>query len=281
MRPAAPLPAGDTTTGDASARDARSGLATYRREDVVAQYAGATDLQPVEAHLFAKHIPARARILDLGVGGGRTTPCLSRGAASYVGVDYSPEMIDACRRRFPATNFSCHDAADLSAYPSGSFDVVVFSYNGIDHLFPDTARIRCHAEVARVLAAGGRFIFSAHNARGLLLRPSRSDRSLAATLKAIGAAAAANVDRIGRRLASAGFWNGSGYVRHRAHGNDRIHVTTPAAVSDELARSGLALVEHHGECYPRRLPLVVSRWIYYVALKPDLAAECDGARAGA
>lgn len=255
--------AGEPMTG----LDGDSGLASYRRGDVVSYYANAHGLQPVEAYVFKTYIAGSARILDLGVGGGRTTPHLCARASKYVGVDYSPEMVDVCRRRFPEIEFKCHDAADLSGYDDASFDAVVFSFNGIGHLWPDLTRHKCLAEVARVLVPGGRFIFSLHNARGLLIRPSRRDKSVKATLQAIAAATIASSQRVVKRLSSATFWKGRGYLRHLAHGDERIHLATPSVVRTELAQFGLALVESAGEAYPRHLPLVASRWIYYVAEK--------------
>lgn len=252
---------------------AENGLATYRRDDVVAQYSRAQDLQAVEACLFQKYVPGHARILDLGVGGGRTTPHLSARASTYVGVDYSPEMVATCRARFAQLTFQCRDAADLSGHEDASFDVVVFSFNGIDHLYPDGARLRCLGEVERVLAAGGRFIFSMHNARGLLIRPARQGRSLVETAQAASAAAAGSLMRAARRITTQAFWRGHGYLSQ--NGDDYIHYSTPPVVSDELARSGLRLVALVGEAYPRRLPMMASRWIYYVAEKP-MRKSADG-----
>ena len=42
-------------------------------------------------------------ILDLGVGGGRTTPHLSSIAARYVGADYAAEMVARCQDKIFAT----------------------------------------------------------------------------------------------------------------------------------------------------------------------------------
>lgn len=254
-----------TADGSAGIRT-ENGLTTYRRDDVVAHYSRAQDLQAVEAHLFQKFIPERARILDLGVGGGRTSPYLSGRASKYVGVDYSPEMVEACRKRYPDMEFRCHDATDLSGHEDARFDVVVFSFNGIDHLYPDGARLRCLGEVERVLAAGGRFIFSMHNARSLLVRPARQGRSLVNTVQAVSAAATGSLVRAAERMTTRAFWRGHGYLSQ--NGGDRIHYTTPPVVREELARYGLRLVALVGEAYPRRLPMMASRWIYYVAEKP-------------
>ena len=102
------------------------------------------------------------RILDIGVGGGRTTPYLTELSSNYVGVDYSPQMVEGCRRRFPDTQFQFADARDLSAFPESSFDFVLFSFNGIDAVGHDD-RLKILKEVHRVLKPGALFAFSSHN----------------------------------------------------------------------------------------------------------------------
>lgn len=55
-------------------------------------------------------------ILDIGVGGGRTVPLLRRISRDYVAIDYIPELVLACRRRFPDARVILGDARDLSAF---------------------------------------------------------------------------------------------------------------------------------------------------------------------
>jgi len=47
--------------------------------------------------------------------------------------------------------------------PDASLDAAIFSYNGIDCIYPLAARIRCMREVHRVLRPGGCFMLSSHN----------------------------------------------------------------------------------------------------------------------
>src|ERR1700756_2475583 len=67
-----------------------------------------------------------ARMLDLGVGGGRTTLHFAKCVREYVGVDYSESMIRECRRRFATSpepfSFVVCDARSLKMFASGSFD---------------------------------------------------------------------------------------------------------------------------------------------------------------
>ena len=103
-----------------------------------------------------------ARMLDIGVGGGRTTAYFLDRVGSYVGVDYSPELVEACRERFPGADVSLGDARHLARFPDGSFDFVLFSFNGIDYV-SQHGRHQVLAEVRRVLATGGTWMFSTHN----------------------------------------------------------------------------------------------------------------------
>ncbi|HWO41630.1 MAG TPA: class I SAM-dependent methyltransferase [Candidatus Eisenbacteria bacterium] len=80
----------------------------WRDPAVVAEYARAADLQPAERTVLALLEPALASMdmLDIGVGGGRTALHFAHRMRLYVGIDYSPEMIAACRARLaPARNY--------------------------------------------------------------------------------------------------------------------------------------------------------------------------------
>src|SRR5437763_5901671 len=104
-------------------------------------------------------------VLDIGVGGGRTTELLLPISRDYIGVDYTPEMVQACRARHPGVRIEQMDARDLHAFTDGQFALVVFSFNGIDAV--DMAdRVQVLREVRRVLQPGGIFLFSTHNQSG-------------------------------------------------------------------------------------------------------------------
>lgn len=102
------------------------------------------------------------RILDIGVGGGRTAGLLGDIAKEYIGIDYTPEMVILARSNCPGIHFEHMDARDLSAFTSSSFDVVVFSYNGIDSVDAE-GRKAILAEVSRILKPAGAFVFSTFN----------------------------------------------------------------------------------------------------------------------
>lgn len=240
-----------------------TGNAVYERDEIVAHYAAATDLYPVEAELFGRHVVAGERVLDLGVGAGRTTPWLSARAGAYVGLDLSEGMVSWCSRRFPGAGFVQGDATDLRRFDDGAFDVVVFSFNGIDCIPDEAGRQRCLAECRRVLAPGGRVIFSSHNARywvfpprleGGLLR--RGWRLLYAVLHTLS-----NVFFLVTRRA---FWAGRGFVRDPATHGGLKRIATESSVREELEHAGFEVLEVLPDLYPRRLPAFATAWYYYV-----------------
>lgn len=106
-------------------------------------------------------------LLDIGVGAGRTAWLLRPISNDYVAVDYSPEMVDVCRREYPGLDVRVGDARDLSPFPDGHFKLVFFSYNGLDVL-SHADRARVLREVHRVLKPGGIFLYSTSNKNGTL-----------------------------------------------------------------------------------------------------------------
>jgi ubiquinone/menaquinone biosynthesis C-methylase UbiE len=102
-----------------------------------------------------------SKILDIGVGGGRTTPLLLNISRDYIGIDCSKSMIKASKEKFPEIDFRVGDAINLD-FEDNTFKFVLFSYNGIDCL-PHLDRIKALKEIFRVLEPDGLFLFSAHN----------------------------------------------------------------------------------------------------------------------
>jgi SAM-dependent methyltransferase len=102
------------------------------------------------------------RILDIGVGGGRTTPHLLKISPDYIGIDYAEPMVRECQRLYPRVKFEVADARDLSSYKHDPFDFVMFSFNGIDNL-EHADRLKCLAEIRSVIRSNGAFVFSTHN----------------------------------------------------------------------------------------------------------------------
>jgi ubiquinone/menaquinone biosynthesis C-methylase UbiE len=247
--------------------------------------------------LFDTYLRPGMAILDLGVGGGRTTAYLSSIAARYVGVDYASEMIAACRQKFPTLDFEVGNAADLSKFDAASFDAVVMAFNGIDYLIPDQARRRALQEIRRVLKPEGILIFSSHNPRSILVRPSWNPqrvrdlvesavgmgsvwfRPLLWSFTALRRILAAlesllrSLGRAGRRVPTQAFWRGQGYWMDSAHGGLNTHLATPENVAHEVGSFGFRLLRVLGDDYPRISRRFVTDWFYYVFSKAGANRE--------
>jgi ubiquinone/menaquinone biosynthesis C-methylase UbiE len=144
---------------------------TYTSHSVVQHYAALSALQPAEATVFKllHDQLGSMKMLDIGVGGGRTTQHFSEAVAEYMGIDYSADMIAACQKRFldasDTTLFQVCDARDMSRFEDNSFDFILFSFNGIDYI-SHAERLQVFKEIQRIGKPGGYFYFSSHNLTG-------------------------------------------------------------------------------------------------------------------
>jgi SAM-dependent methyltransferase len=263
-------------------------LATFNSPEVTSYYSSLNYLTPCERLLFDEYLRPGMAILDLGVGGGRTTPHLASIAGRYVGADYAAEMIAACRRKFPNLEFETAGAADLSIFAASSFDAVVMAFNGMDSVIPDESRYSALREIHRVLKPEGVLIFSSHNVRSVLVRPSWNPQRLSSLgtqlvgsdsiwyrpllwgltgLRVVLAgfqSMARSLARIAQRIPTRAFWLGEGYLIDAAHGGMRIHLSTPERAEQELKRFGFRRQRVLGDDYPQASRLYVTDWYYYV-----------------
>lgn len=140
-------------------------LELWNRNDIVQWYDELEVDLPGENILIdevLKRVGAEAKVLDIGIGGGRTTAKLLQRWSNYVGVDYSEAFVNHCKTKFPGVEFYTCDGRDLSQFHDGQFDFILFSFNGIDYV-NHTDRDLVFAGVNRVLKTGGWFSFSTHN----------------------------------------------------------------------------------------------------------------------
>jgi SAM-dependent methyltransferase len=144
------------------------GESSWGAADVVSRFATATGFTDAGEAAALRAVAERARgdVLDIGVGGGRTTGLLEPAARSYVGVDLSSEMLELARRRNPGVDLRQGDAADLAGLPDAAYDLVVFSFNGLDAL-DHAGRATALAAMARVVRPDGRVLFSSLNLDGV------------------------------------------------------------------------------------------------------------------
>ncbi|HEX4731676.1 MAG TPA: class I SAM-dependent methyltransferase [Solirubrobacterales bacterium] len=139
-------------------------------------------------------------MLDLGVGAGRTGWTFAPLVRRYVGIDYAPPMVERARRLLgddPNVTVEVGDARDLSTI-DGSFDFILFSFNGIDAVGHED-RLAILRAVRGKLKPSGHFLFSSHQLGALPLdrHKERDPRRLASP--AYRAYAALDDFRHGRR----------------------------------------------------------------------------------
>jgi len=142
----------------------------YDEEENVKRYGEAIDkvgLWNSEKVIFEKYISKNDKILDIGCGAGRTTINLYRnGYKNIIGLDLSTNLIKYAKDYVNKNNldidFVNGDATKLE-YDNNLFDVVIFSYNGMQCIPGKKNRDNVLKEVYRVLKPGGLYIFTAHN----------------------------------------------------------------------------------------------------------------------
>lgn len=225
------------------------------------------------------------RILDLGVGGGRTTPHLLALTTDYLGVDYSPELIAACQAKFPGVPFQQGDARALDVLGEGRFDLVFFSFNGIDHV-GHAERQQILAQVSHVLKPGGLLWFSSHNLR---VRPPKPWHPAAYSW-------GKNPQTILRNLCEAAVGTRN-YLARAAYQTDEpgrailvdsahrfqlvLYFVDPAEQVRQLAAQGFAdirVLDHWGEERASEASEINrSAHVHYLARKPQISAERDPA----
>jgi ubiquinone/menaquinone biosynthesis C-methylase UbiE len=293
------LPAGERSLGSPRTQEDPN-FQVYNKPEVAEHYASLDYLSPCEEAVFNIFLKQGDAILDLGVGGGRTTPHLSRLASRYVGVDYAPEMVAACQQKFPQLEFLVADATNLASLNDQIFNAVVMAFNGMDYLSPAESRRRCLAEIRRVLRKDGVLIFSSHNPRALfpwpvwnrkrieevaqrlaerrtwLLEPARFFLLWLRVAAALLKSGMEGVLRFCRRAPCRAFWSGDGYMVDPAHGGLVTHYAVPKQVIAELERQGFRLLRFAGDDYPRQSHAYVTDWYYYVFQKaePSPSSPC-------
>lgn len=138
--------------------------ATYRSARVVRSYRQLDELFPAEEQIFTRFEKQfSGDVLDIAIGGGRTTNVLWPRAASYVGFDFSQGMVDLARGRYPEADIFQMDMRETPRRLAGrTFHAIVISYNGIDYISWEE-RNALLAALGTMLNPGGVLAFSTHN----------------------------------------------------------------------------------------------------------------------
>ncbi|MFV1974800.1 MAG: class I SAM-dependent methyltransferase [Candidatus Scalindua sp.] len=135
----------------------------YESKSVFSSYINMR-LQNPEVMILVKHREdiVGKHVLDIGCGSGRTTAILKNLSSGYIGLDYSLEMVESCRRRFENVRFIHGDVREMNEFKDEEFDYVMFSFNGLDSINHED-RLKGLREIRRVLKQDGLFVFSSHN----------------------------------------------------------------------------------------------------------------------
>jgi ubiquinone/menaquinone biosynthesis C-methylase UbiE len=142
---------------------------------------------------------ARGRVLEVGVGTGLNLACYPAAVDAVVGIDPNPGMLALAAKqaaRAPMPVELAPGRVESLAFPDGSFDTVVSTVTLCSVESPAAAL----AEIHRVLAPGGRFLFLEH---GLADRPrvARWQRRLTPFQRRVGDGC--HLDRDVRQLLAA------------------------------------------------------------------------------
>lgn len=210
-----------------------------------------------EKRILDRHVRDGPKVLDLGCGSGRLTGALAERGACVWACDLDTAALVRLKEIVPSDRIEvlAADARSLP-FPGGTFDIVLFSYNGLDFVIPESAREDAIREMSRVTVPGGVVIFSSHNPIGSMLSPRG--------LRARDSRRWRRRFIVRRAFLERFFENPDGLTLHHAR---------PRAVIRQIEEAtGLTLVEvratRAGWRAPRWLLTLFSAWPYYVFRKP-------------
>lgn len=142
-------------------------LNVYNKVETIEKYSKQNYILKPEKTIIEiiKKNKKKDRMLDIGVGTGRTTEQFLGIFKKYIGIDYAQEMITFCKKKYKKSKnilFNKEDARNLKSIDSNSIDFTFFSFNGIDCVnYSD--RIKILNEIIRVGKNDSYFAFSTHN----------------------------------------------------------------------------------------------------------------------
>jgi 2-polyprenyl-3-methyl-5-hydroxy-6-metoxy-1,4-benzoquinol methylase len=135
-------------------------------EAVASEFAKHRHASPIGLEIirnWANHVPAGARVLDLGCGTGiPVAKELDRLGFLVAGIDASPTLIAEFRRQIPAAPWAC-EAIEDSSFFGRKFDAVLAI--GLIFLLPEDVQRTVISNVGEALESDGRFLFTAPHQR--------------------------------------------------------------------------------------------------------------------
>ncbi len=133
-------------------------------EDVARAEAYATLEFKNTYHLAYRDIPAILRehvrgrkSVDFGCGTGRSTRFLRQFGFEVTGVDIAEDMIRKARELDPAGDYRLVPGDDLSAFPSGTYDLVLAAFT-FDNIAGRDNKVRILRDLGRLLRCEGRLV---------------------------------------------------------------------------------------------------------------------------
>jgi SAM-dependent methyltransferase len=121
--------------------------------------AARSDIGAEVVRRWARRLPSGGAVVDVGCGSGApVSVVLAEEGFKVFGIDASPALVAAFRRRFPSAEVAC-ETAETSGFFRRRFEGVVAI--GLLFLLPADDQREVIDRVARALEPGGRFLFSA------------------------------------------------------------------------------------------------------------------------
>lgn len=246
-------------------------LRIYSSKQVVDWYRRLREIIPVEKKIFEQHdgLLRQENLLDIGIGGGRTTSYLLTRCKKYSGIDYSAKFVETVKKEWPGADCRVMDARDLTSLKEGCFGFVNFSFNGIDYVDAE-GRKQILSGISRVLKPGGIFFFSTHNKDHVSFNKApwlNRNNSLFTNLKTfLKLLPFLNRKRTGKKREQ--IFNDYAVITDSAH-NYRLMTfyTTPGFLRKQLAAEGFEEINFYLRSGEKKEDHQLEDWIFVTAKK--------------
>ena len=132
-----------------------------------------------EIQEFAAQFPVKSKILDLGCGSGYITNYLHNKNLNAIGLDFSQEMINIAKTKFPSIDFLLADFVKVENYfDENSIDGLIAIYSL--YFIPREQFEIVLCSLSKVLKNGGSFLFVTHigNGEDLITSPLMKENNV-------------------------------------------------------------------------------------------------------